>query len=136
VVGQTPNYGTWGSPQTPVTSRILLADDDPQVRRLFARRLRNAGYSVHEAKSGSEALSLLKNMRVHLLILDLAMPDKDGFEVLKVVKEEHPSVPVLVISGYMDGALLEAAECLGAAVSLDKARAGRMLLPTVRKILE
>jgi CheY-like chemotaxis protein len=115
--------------------RILIADDEPQIRKLFARKLRNAGYSVSEAKTGAEALILLRGIRFRLLLLDLDMPDTDGFEVLKTVRSEFPHVPVLVISGYMQGALLKAAECFGAVWTLEKAAAPQLLVPTVRKLL-
>jgi len=118
-------------------SRILVADDDPLVRKLFAKKLRSAGYSVSEAKSGPEALSLLRRMHFRLLVLDLDMPDDgtDGFEILKFVRTELPHLQVLVISGYLRGALLEAAECLGARLSLYKDSAPRLLLESTRRLL-
>lgn len=67
--------------------------------------------------------------------VDLKMPDIDGFEVLKIVRSEFPHFEVLVISGYLEGALLKAAECLGASLSLDKANAPRLLVETTRKLL-
>ena len=115
--------------------RILVADDDPQVCGLFARQLRSAGYRVSEAHSGAQALSLLRNAPFQLLVLDLKMPDMDGFDVLKIVRSEFSHLQVLVISGYLHGALLEAAECLGARLTLDKASAPGLLVETTRKLL-
>jgi DNA-binding NarL/FixJ family response regulator len=63
------------------------------------------------------------------------MPDVDGFDVLKIVRSEFSHLQVLVISGYLHGALLEAAECLGARLTLDKASAPRLLVETTRKLL-
>src|SRR5947209_611255 len=91
-------------------ARILVADDDPQVRKLFARKLRSAGYSVTEAKTGDETLATLRHSRFRLVVLDLDMPGTDGFEVLKTARTEWPHLRVLVVSGFMKGALLEAAE--------------------------
>jgi CheY-like chemotaxis protein len=116
-------------------SRILVAADDPEVGNLFARKLQSTRYSVSEAKSGAETLRLLRSMRFQVLVLDLDMPDTDGFEVLKVVKTKHPSVRVLAISGYRNGALLEAARCLGAAFGLCRTSAPGLLVETVRKLL-
>jgi len=119
-------------------NRILVADDDPRVRKLFAGKLRNAGYSVEEAKSGAEALALLRDRRFHLVVLDLDMPDMpatDGFEVLKTLRTRFPRIPVVVVSGYMQGALLEAAQWFGAAFTLEKVAAPQQLVATAHKLL-
>jgi CheY-like chemotaxis protein len=121
------------SPET--LDRILVADDEPAVRELFASTLREAGFDVTAAGSGKETLKLLKKLKFRLLILDLNMPDIDGFDVLKEVRQTHPGVPVIVISGYLDGALLDAAQCLGATVAIAKATATRQLVATVKKLL-
>jgi CheY-like chemotaxis protein len=115
--------------------RILVADDEPAVRELFASTLREAGFDVTAAGSGKETLKLLKKLKFRLLILDLNMPDIDGFDVLKEVRQTHPGVPVIVISGYLDGALLDAAQCLGATAAIAKATATRQLVATVKKLL-
>jgi two-component system response regulator AtoC len=116
--------------------KVLVADDEPQVRRLFVKKLRGAGYDVTEAKSGDEALRLLGKTAFRVLVLDLDMPGADGFEVLKAARAEHPGLSVLVISGYMGGALLEAARCLGATMALSKTSAPKLLVPTVGKLVE
>lgn len=118
-------------------ARILLADDDPHVRRLFAGQLRSAGYRVIEAQSGLEALSLLRGLPFQLLVLDLdlKLPDIDGFEVLKIVRSEFPRLQILALSSYLQGALLKAAECFGARLALDKTLAPRLLVETTRKLL-
>lgn len=116
-------------------SRILVAADDAEVGNLLARKLGNTKYSVSEAKSGAETLKLLRSVHFQVLVLDLDMLDSDGFEVLKAVKTEHPSVRVLAISGYRNGVLLEAARCLGATFSLHRNKAPRLLAENVRKLL-
>jgi len=116
-------------------ARILVADDEPEICKLFAGQLRSAGYSVSEAQSGAEALRLLRGNAFDLLVLDLDMPDIDGFEVLKIVRSEFPHLQVLVVSGYLEGSLLQAAECLGARLTLEKTSASRLLVKTARKLL-
>ena len=116
-------------------SRILVADDDAQVRKVFARKLRSAGYGVSEAKTGEEALTLLRAMRFRLLVLDLDMPDIDGFQVLKMVRGEFPHIQILVVSGYLSGALLEAASYFGAARTLQKPTSPQLLVETARIML-
>jgi CheY-like chemotaxis protein len=116
-------------------SSILVADDDPQVRQLFVKQLIAAGYEVHAAKSGEHTLAALRAAVFDLLVLDLNMPGTDGFEVLKQVRIEFPHIRVLVISGYMKGALLEAAEWFGAAATLEKGAAPEQLLQNVKRLL-
>jgi CheY-like chemotaxis protein len=116
-------------------ARILVADDDPQVCKLFTRQLRSAGYGVSQAQSGVEALKLLRGNSFQLLVLDLKMPDIDGFQVLKITRSEFPHLQVLAVSGYMEGVLLEAAECLGARLTMEKNGAPDLLVKTARKLL-
>jgi CheY-like chemotaxis protein len=87
------------------------------------------------AGSGRATLEELRAGWFDLLILDLDMPDLDGFDVLRIVRHEMPHVRVLVVSGYMQGKLLEAAHCLGADRTLDKIKAPRLLLPITKKLL-
>jgi CheY-like chemotaxis protein len=116
-------------------SRILVAEDQPRVRKLFARKLRSAGYLVSETNSGEEALSLLRDLHARLLVLDLDIPDTDGFQVLRTVRSNYPHLQVLVVSGYKKGALLEAAECFGARATLKLTSAPHHLVGEARKLL-
>src|SRR5262249_45715913 len=110
--------------------RILVVDDDPQVLELFTRILTNGGYSVTSERSGAAANDALARQAFDLVILDLSMPGGiDGFEVLKSIRAHRPKLPVLVISGYMQGPLLRASELVGATSSLSKADAAENLLP-------
>ncbi|HXB70899.1 MAG TPA: response regulator [Candidatus Acidoferrales bacterium] len=118
----------------PIGVRILVVDDDPQVRELIAVLLESAGYNVSRAESGTEALESLRRDRFHVMVLDLEMPDLDGFDVLKVTRTEFAHLKVLVVSGYLDGALLKAAECLGAAASLNKSQASHSLVKIVGRL--
>ena len=116
-------------------ARILVAADEPQVRKLFATKLRAAGYDVSEASSGRQALVTLRKTRFHVLVLDLDMLDFDGFDVLKAIRSKMLYLQVLVVSGFMRGTSLKAAEWLGATATIDKRRAPRMLVPTVHRLL-
>jgi CheY-like chemotaxis protein len=114
--------------------KILVVDDDPHVLELFAVLLESAGYAISRATSGREALKSLRRERFDILVLDLEMPDLDGFDVLKTTRSEFTDLKVLVVSGYLEGGLLKAAECLGAAASLNKAQASRSLVKMVRRL--
>lgn len=116
-------------------ARILVADDDSQVRKRFIRRLQTAGYDAVGVGSGEAIMHELHGSRFDLLVLDLDMPDLDGFEVLKRIRSELPHIRILVVSQYLRGALLEAATCFGAASTLDKTTASKSLIEETRRLL-
>ena len=113
---------------------VLLVDDDDGVRRVLGKLLESAGFKVAQAKSGREALDTLGRERFDVLVLDLEMPGLDGFEVLKVTRSRFKYLKVLVLSGYMDGALLQASEFLGADATLNKTDTTRLLVEAVRRL--
>jgi DNA-binding NtrC family response regulator len=80
---------------------ILIVDDDIHVLELLKRHLQSMQYYTFKAVSVKEALSILKSNRIDLLITDIKMPDVDGFELMKYVCEHYPSMPILVVSGYV-----------------------------------
>lgn len=80
---------------------ILVADDDPVIRKLFAKRLSNEGYEVTVASDGSEAARLLDAMFFDVVITDLVMPGEiGGIELLKIAKEKHVEIEVIVITAH------------------------------------
>jgi DNA-binding response OmpR family regulator len=113
----------------------LVVDDDPQVLKLLGRILENGGYSVHLMASGKMVTEVLRAEVIDLLILDLNMPEPDGFELLKTLRIAMPGLRILVISGFLEGALLKAAELLGATATLAKSDSPEMLLSTVNGLL-
>src|SRR5688572_24876470 len=78
---------------------ILLCDDSPVERSSLARWLRSAGYIVHEADDGEVALHKLRDLQLDLVLLDLNMPQVDGFGVLGYLQEHRRALPVIVLSG-------------------------------------
>jgi CheY-like chemotaxis protein len=115
--------------------RILLVDDDSQVAKYLTTVLEENGYSVTAATSGKEALASLRECRPDLLILDLNMPGLDGFDFLKIKRAEFPYLRILVISGYLKGSLLKAAELIGATATLQKPIRSETLVTSVREML-
>src|SRR3954465_10847774 len=79
--------------------RLLLCDDSPIERLALAHYLRSSGYEVDEAGDGKSALEFLKRRRIDVLLLDLQMPDVDGFDVLNYVSEHRRALPVILMSG-------------------------------------
>ena len=118
-----------------MASQILIVDDDPQVLKYCETVLAGLGYSVTMTTSGVDASRLLKKRSFDLLILDLNMPETDGFEILQMVRTQLPQLKVLVISGFMQGNLLKAAELVGANATLDKPSSPEKLAQAVEKLL-
>src|ERR1700678_1170536 len=81
------------------TSRLLVCDDSPVERMALSYFLRGSGYAVDEAADGEAAMLHLKHRTVDLLLLDLHMPNIDGFEVLHYLQEHRPGLPVILMSG-------------------------------------
>lgn len=80
---------------------ILLVDDDEDSRLLCERELRRGGYGIHSASSGPEALQFLnRNPKVDLIILDIRMPNMNGIEVLKKLRDKNINIPVILYSDY------------------------------------
>ncbi|MEX2276521.1 MAG: PAS domain-containing protein [Cucumibacter sp.] len=84
--------------------RILIVEDEESVRAFSARALQSAGYTVHEAATGAEALEVLREIegRIDLLISDVVMPEMDGPELLAHVRRNYPGVKVIFVSGYAE----------------------------------
>jgi two-component system chemotaxis response regulator CheB len=87
--------------RTPKPSRILVADDSTFMRRVLTQALRDAGFEVvGEAADGDEALALYRELRPDAMTLDLAMPGMDGIGVLRALRGERSSLPVVVVSAF------------------------------------
>lgn len=86
---------------------ILIVDDDIHILELLQRHLQSLNYHTYKAISVKEALSILNDKMIDLLITDLNMPGVDGMELVKYVSEHHPNMPKLVVTGFpsVDGAL-------------------------------
>jgi two-component system response regulator AtoC len=80
--------------------RILVADDDKPIRDLLKEVLSSEGYAVVEASSGREVLQLVSQAPPDLMLLDLRLPDSDGMEVMRRLKERDLAVPTIVITAF------------------------------------
>ena len=94
------------------TRRILLTEDDRVLCDVIARGLREEGFFVDVAGTGGEAMTRLEAEDGYdAIVLDLKLPDTDGFEIVDYIKANRPAVRVIVASGYVDGEeVLTAAE--------------------------
>jgi DNA-binding response OmpR family regulator len=103
--------------------RVLLAEDDRFLRRAAEARLRQHGLEVLTAADGEEALRLARSERLDLVLLDVIMPKLEGFEVLRLLKEDAATarIPVIVLSNLGQERDVAQAETLGAVAYLVKA---------------
>jgi len=117
--------------------RVLVADDDPDVRRLASRALTRDGHTVVEAADGREALQLIEQVHAEFVILDLDMPEIDGFEVLRTLRArpETAQLPVLVLTVLDDEASTRSGFDVGATDYLSKPFSLPQLAARVRACL-
>ena len=101
---------------------ILFAEDEPSLQLILADALRKEGYKVLTAPDGEVALDILRKKKPDFVLLDLIMPKKDGFEVLKEMKanEKIKDLPVIVLTNLEGGSDVENAMSLGASTFLVK----------------
>ncbi len=102
---------------------ILLVDDEEPLRSNLSRYLTGLGYEVLTAANGRDALDIVEESEIDLLITDINMPEMDGIEVLRALRAKGTMVPVIAMSGggvFDKRLLLGSAGALGATGRLDK----------------
>jgi DNA-binding NtrC family response regulator len=102
---------------------ILLVEDDNLVRDMLVQVLERAGHQVTSATNGEEAAELLKQIKPDIMITDIIMPKKSGITLISEVRDRHPQMEIIAISG--GGRLdptgyLDLSESLGASASFEK----------------
>ena len=92
-----------------VKGKILIIDDEAEVREVLRLHLESANYNVIEALDGEEAVNMMKSgsnlLQVGLIICDIRMPKVNGIEAIDYLKQNAPSIPVIVVTGYPDSDL-------------------------------
>ena len=122
----------------PPMQRILVIDDDEQVRELLVEILERAGYQIVTAANGAEGLRLYRAQPAELVITDLIMPEKEGLETILALRKEFPKVPIIAVSGGgRSGAIsyLPLAKSLGAARTVAKPFSRQEILDAVKETL-
>jgi CheY-like chemotaxis protein len=79
---------------------ILIVEDDQALRNITCRVFRKFGYHMFEASTALEAISILKRIKIDMIILDVVLPDKSGTELLELIKSENNNIKFIFISGY------------------------------------
>ena len=117
---------------------VLVIDDEPGVARMIKLMLDDVGYRVVLASGGRGAIENLTRESVDLVITDILMPEIEGIELIRHIKEAHPTVRVIAISGggqSRNPDFLRFAQRLGADATLPKPFRREELLAVVAKIL-
>jgi CheY-like chemotaxis protein len=101
-------------------SKILLVDDEIEFVHTLSERLKTRSIDSSVVYDGEEALSVIEEEEPDVMVLDLKMPGIDGIEVLRQVKEKHPNVEVIILTGHGSQQEKQIAEELGAFAYLEK----------------
>ncbi|MCM8786610.1 MAG: response regulator [Candidatus Omnitrophica bacterium] len=115
--------------------KILIVDDEKEAIEYMKLSLEKRGYEVILAFTGQEALNIYPKENPDVILLDLGLPDINGREILKEVKEKSPSIKVIVVSGYKDQKTKEELTQLGADYFLGKPVAPSQLYEQLRNVL-
>ena len=90
-------------PSSPGSRRILVVDDEEDVRRVICDLIKVDGYQVADVPNGDEALAMATGSGVDLVLTDLMMPGMSGWQLLRALKQAKPQLPVVLLTGYVSG---------------------------------
>lgn len=115
-------------------ARILVIDDDREIRVGLIKALEIAGHDVDEAADGEEAIEYFQQMPYDVVISDINMPVKDGVESLLDLKTDYPDIKLIAISGE-DASFLKTAEEFGARRAIAKPFSAKEMVAVVAEVL-
>lgn len=116
--------------------KILVVDDDEYIRELVCTLLRNEGHSIVEAADGREALGKLGEEKIDLCVLDVMMPNMDGFEFCRTARKYYTNLPILMLTAKSDLSQKVKGFDLGCDDYLTKPFEGAELIVRVRALLK
>ena len=114
---------------------ILVADDEPSIGELFKDSLNDLGYQVTTTLSSLEALELVSNKHFDMVFLDLLMPELDGAELFRRIRQMDRQIPVAIITGSPDSDMMRRAMEHGPYTVIKKPFTGDDILSTVRSFV-
>jgi DNA-binding response OmpR family regulator len=118
-------------------ARLLVIEDNTDVRKVITRMLKAAGHETREAENGIEGVAMVMLHPVDLVITDLLMPEQEGIETIQRIKEINRSMPIIAISGSgsEEFSPLHDAKLMGADLTIEKPFAIESLLASVTELL-
>jgi CheY-like chemotaxis protein len=119
-------------------ARVLLVEDDPASRYVMRRALEQAKLDVVEATNGREGLDRQRSEPADVIVTDISMPEMNGLELLEIIREEFPWVPVIATTGHTTGDgrdYLPTASYLGAFKVLSKPFEMAALVTAISEVL-
>jgi len=118
--------------------KILITDESDELKADLSSILNTAGYDVIDAANGADALNLLQEHNIDLLITDVNMPEIDGITLLKIIrgKDEYSKLPVLLLTDETDDDIITEARLSGANAWILKPFKEELLVNAVKKYLE
>ena len=114
---------------------ILVIDDDKLFRWTASKVLERAGYRVHEAATGEDGMAAARDRHPDAVLLDIRLPDLDGFAVLKAIRQARPDLPVLMVTAEPTPETSRRALRLGAYAHFEKPCDWTAMLSTVSQVL-
>ncbi len=119
--------------------RVLVVDDEDLIRSLLRMILTQAGYDVEEAEDGGKAVEVLNcgdnPLMVDVIICDIRMPRINGVEAIAYFRDQYPSLPVIVLTGYHDGPLASSLRKQGVVEFLEKPAEREQILSAVAQAI-
>ncbi len=116
---------------------VLVVDDSAVDRQLAGRLIEKQSHlSVGHAADGREALSIIRQQCPDIVVTDLLMPGMDGLELVRVLRDEYPQLPVVLMTGHGSETVATEALRLGAARDVPTCRLAQDLVPTVQNVLD
>ena len=122
-----------------MSGKVLVIDDDHDVRETIGDILRAAGFDVEQAGDGNQGLEAIQQADFDLILTDILMPQKEGIETILEIRNGNPYIKIIAISGgdrTGNYAFLEMAEKLGANATLKKPFLPKQLLSLIGEVLE
>ena len=116
-------------------AKILVVDDEEDLRRLLSDIVTKAGYEVANASDGDEAIGLVKKTAFDVALLDIQMPNKSGIEVLKYIQENSAKTKSIILTGYADLKHAMEAREFGAQDFISKPYKLEDVLATIERVL-
>lgn len=118
-----------------IKKTVLIADDEIRMRRVIADYLSIKGYQTVEAANGTEAVMIAQSRPVDLILLDVMMPQMDGFEACRIIRRNHPSMPIIMLTAKSEEADELQGFSLGADEYIAKPFSLKILLARIEAVL-